>query len=109
MAAKKQNSTSSQPRVVYREFGDEDLVAEVLEDLPPQEHRLKIRATRKGKGGKTVTEITGWQVGDDTLQGLAKRLKNQCGSGGTVKENCIEIQGDHCIQVRQILSELGYI
>jgi translation initiation factor 1 len=105
MAAKKSNTE----KVVYREFGFEEAEAEQEPaDLPPQQHNLRIQATRKGKGGKTVTEVTGWQVSDETLQKIAKQLKNQCGSGGTVKDGSIEIQGDHRPKILEILLGLGY-
>jgi translation initiation factor 1 len=104
MAAKK----TDKARVVYREFGIEEPEFEAEAELPPQQHNLKIQATRKGKGGKTVTEITGWQVQDETLQKIAKQLKNQCGSGGTAKDQSIEIQGDHRTKIQEILTQLGY-
>ena len=97
-------------RVVYREFGtpEEDDSEQKEIDLPPQQQNPRIQVTRRGKGGKTVTEVTGWQVSDDTLQKIAKQLKNQCGSGGTVKDGSIEIQGDHNQKILQILLSLGY-
>lgn len=105
MAAKKPETG----KVVYREFGvNEDAEELAPVDLPPQQHNLKIQATRKGKGGKTVTEVTGWQVSDETLQKIAKQLKNQCGSGGTVKGESIEIQGDHRPKILEVLLSLGY-
>jgi translation initiation factor 1 len=105
MAGKKQETG----KVVYREFGVNE-EAELPEpvDVPPQQHNIKIQATRKGKGGKTVTEVTGWQVSDETLQKMAKLLKNQCGSGGTVKDGAIEIQGDHRPKILEVLVGLGY-
>jgi translation initiation factor 1 len=105
MAGKKQETG----KVVYREFGTTEEIADMEPvDLPPQQHNIKIQATRKGKGGKTVTEVTGWQVSDETLQKIAKQLKNQCGSGGTVKDGIIEIQGDHRPKILEILVGLGY-
>jgi translation initiation factor 1 len=105
MAGKKQETG----KVVYREFGVNG-EAELPEpvDVPPQQHNIKIQATRKGKGGKTVTEVTGWQVSDETLQKMAKLLKNQCGSGGTIKDGSIEIQGDHRPKILEVLVGLGY-
>jgi translation initiation factor 1 len=65
-----------------------------------------VRVTRetKGRKGKCVTLITGLQLSLDGLSDLARNLKRKCGSGGTIKEGTIEIQGDH----RDILvAELG--
>jgi len=65
-----------------------------------------VRVTRetKGRKGKCVTLVTGLQLSDDRLSDLARDLKRKCGSGGTIKEGTIEIQGDH----RDILvAELG--
>ncbi len=67
-------------KIAYREFGEEEPEAEVSE-LPPNQHKLKIEASRKGKGGKTVTIVSGFQVSPETLISLTKTLKNQCGAG----------------------------
>jgi translation initiation factor 1 len=63
---------------------------------------------RKGRGGKTVTVITGVNSDDGVLSTLAQQLKKLCGSGGTIKDGAIEIQGDHCDKVQAKLVELGY-
>jgi translation initiation factor 1 len=63
---------------------------------------------RKGRGGKTVTVIDGVLGNQAELNMLAQQLKKLCGSGGTVKDGAIEIQGDHCEKVMAKLSELGY-
>ena len=69
---------------------------------------VRVRRERKGHGGKTVTVIDG-VIGSSTgLAALAQQLKKFCGSGGTVKDEVIEIQGDHCEKVMAKLSELGY-
>jgi len=65
-----------------------------------------VQASRKGRKGKTVTVISGFQAKPETLATLLKQLKTQCGSGGTVKEDTIEIQGDQ--KLVQLLAQLGY-
>ncbi len=101
----------SKPKVVYREFGapePEDNSDLPVVDLPPQQQNLRIQASRKGRKGKTVTVISGFQVSPETLTSLVKQLKNYCGAGGTVKDNEIEIQGDCAQKTLQFLSKLGY-
>jgi translation initiation factor 1 len=56
---------------------------------------IRVRRESKGRGGKTVTVITGIPGGDEAVRGIARELKRRCGSGGTVKDGTIEIQGDH--------------
>ncbi|MFM6404615.1 MAG: translation initiation factor, partial [Microcystis sp.] len=63
---------------------------------------------RSGRAGKTVTIVTGFQCHTETLTKLLKQLKTACGTGGTVKENTIEIQGDNRQKILQILIESGY-
>ncbi|MCM1982810.1 translation initiation factor [Lyngbya confervoides] len=105
MAKKK----SSRDRVVYSEFGLEAATDRPSQpDLPPNQQTLKIEASRKGRGGKTVTVISGFQQAAAVTQALAKQLKNHCGSGGTVKDGGIEIQGDHRAKVKAFLDNLGY-
>ena len=69
---------------------------------------VRVRRERKGHGGKTVTVIDGVIGSDAELTTLAQQLKKLCGSGGTVKDGVLEIQGDHCDKVMAKLSELGY-
>ena len=95
-------------KIAYREFGDEEPDTASTEELPPNQHSLKIQASRKGKGGKTVSIVSGFQVSPETLQSLTKQLKNQCGTGGTMRDNEIEIQGDHRQKLFEILTKLGY-
>jgi translation initiation factor 1 len=63
---------------------------------------------RKHRGGKTVTVITGVPANQNEIAVLAQQLKKLCGSGGTVKDGVIEIQGDHCDKVQAKLTEMGY-
>ena len=69
---------------------------------------VRVMRDRKGRGGKTVTVIDGMMGSEAELTTLAQQLKKLCGSGGTVKEGIIEIQGDHCDTVQAKLSALGY-
>lgn len=69
---------------------------------------VRIMRDRKGRGGKTVTIIGGVMGSEVELATLAQQLKKLCGSGGTVKDGNIEIQGDHCDKVQAKLSALGY-
>lgn len=110
MAAKrKPNAGDSAPRVVWQEFGEPSAAMQkAVPDLPPNQQSLRVQTTRKGKGGKTVTVISGFQASAETLAKLLKQLKNQCGTGGTVKDDTIEIQGDHRQKLVQLLTQLGY-
>jgi translation initiation factor 1 len=69
---------------------------------------VRVMRDRKGRGGKTVTVIDGVIGSEAELTTLAQQLKKLCGSGGTVKNGNIEIQGDHCDKVMAKLSALGY-
>lgn len=115
MSTSKRKSSEPQPspgnRYAYQEFGTDsnpDALERAVPELPPNQQNLRVQATRKGRKGKTVTVITGFQAKPETLNSLLKQLKTQCGTGGTVKENEIEIQGDHTQKLVQILTALGY-
>ncbi len=100
-------------RTVYSEFGSASsstnpALQRAVPDLPPNQQDLRVQASRKGRGGKTVTIITGLQHSPDKLKDLAKKLKAQCGTGGTVKDDTIEIQGDHAQKLVEVLTSLGY-
>jgi translation initiation factor 1 len=101
---------SAQDRVVYSEFGTPALEPNAIArpEIPVSQQTLKIQAERKGRKGKTVTVITGFQAQPSTLADLCKQLKGQCGAGGAVKDNQIEIQGDQRQSAQQFLTKLGY-
>lgn len=63
---------------------------------------------RKGRGGKTVSIVKGVMHPPAGRDALLKLLKTKLGTGGTIKDEDIEIQGDHRDQIVEILTELGY-
>lgn len=66
---------------------------------------IRISRESKGRKGKGVTLISGFELPESDLKALAKKLKALCGSGGTVKNGVIEIQGDHREQIKQELDK----
>ncbi len=64
---------------------------------------IRIRREAKGRKGKTVTTVSGFKLDADELRNLAAQLKRRCGTGGSVKDGIIIIQGDHR---ETLLSEL---
>jgi translation initiation factor 1 len=69
---------------------------------------VRVSRQTKGRGGKTVTLVKGVALDAMALAALGKQLRTACGSGGTVKDGVIEIQGDHCDLVTATLSKMGY-
>jgi translation initiation factor 1 len=68
----------------------------------------KLRMEKAGRGGKTVTVVYDLPRNDAFLKDLGQRLKRECGTGGSVTENTIELQGEMRDRVRGILQRLGY-
>lgn len=69
---------------------------------------VRIRREKKGRGGKEVTVISGLGLTPDKLKALAKKLKSSCGTGGSVKEGTIELQGDKTAQAQTALEQQGF-
>lgn len=69
---------------------------------------VRIRRESKGRKGKGVCVIEGLPLVGKDLQDLCKTLKKKCGTGGTVKNNLIEIQGDHREALQKEIAALGY-
>ena len=69
---------------------------------------VRIRREVKGRRGKTVTTISGLPLLDDELRELASRLKRRCGTGGSLVDGIIVIQGDHRNVLQKALEEMGY-
>ncbi len=78
------------------------------EGPPSGDGIVRVRRESKGRGGKTVTVVTGLPLGAEALKALAGELKRRCGTGGTVKEWTIEIQGDHLDLLVAELQRRGY-
>lgn len=71
--------------------------------------RVDIKRTTAGRGGKTVTLVTGFVgIGLPEKEALCKKMRSACGCGGTVKDGAIEIQGDQRDTIARILSEAGF-
>ena len=68
---------------------------------------VKVRRETKGRGGKTVTTITGLALNKDQLKELLGHLKRKSGSGGAEKDGVLEIQGDHCEGIITELAKRG--
>jgi translation initiation factor 1 len=81
----------------------------VSRTLPPSEQTISIRREKKGRGGKQVIVMRGFQLATKDLDKLGKQLKKGCGSGGTVKQDgIIEIQGDHREKIAALLQKQGF-
>jgi translation initiation factor 1 len=69
----------------------------------------KLRMDKKGRGGKTVTVVYGLPQDEDFLKELSQALKRACGTGGTIVEGGVELQGDVRERVRDVLVQRGYV
>ena len=76
--------------------------------LPPHEQTVYLHRDSKGRGGKAVTLVKKLILSDEDMKELATKLKQVCGSGGTVKEGVIEIQGEHREKIAEALRKLGF-
>ena len=76
--------------------------------LPPHQQTAYLHRDSKGRGGKSVTLVKKLVLSETDLKDLAKTLKQVCGSGGTIKDDVIEIQGEHREKIAEALRKLGY-
>ena len=88
-------------------FEDVDPSA-ATETLPKNEQKLRVLLDKKQRAGKVVTLISGFIGAPDDLEALGKQLKTKCGTGGSVKEEQILIQGDYQTKIITWLKEWGY-
>jgi len=111
MAKKKLNSLSELGGFVFSTNDNEDFSSytkKLNQTLKPNEQYLEAHFSNKGRGGKTVTIITGFQGTAKELKQLGKIIKTKCGVGGSTKEGEIIIQGKFRDKIIQILEKDGY-
>lgn len=77
--------------------------------VAPGDGVVRVSRETKGRGGKAVTLVRGLALDAAALVDLGKQLKAACGSGGTVKDGVIEVQGDHCDKVMALLKARGHV
>ena len=76
--------------------------------LLPQQQTVYLHRESSGRAGKAVTLVKKLILSEDDLKALAKKLKQECGTGGTVKDGVIEIQGEQREKIANVLQKLGY-
>ena len=76
--------------------------------LPPQQQTVYQHRDSSGRAGKAVTLVKKLILSEEDLKALAKKLKQECGTGGTIKDGVIEIQGEHREKIAAVLQKLGY-
>ena len=75
----------------------------------PKAGKVQVVVENKGRGGKTVTVLRALPLDGAALLLLAKDLRSACGSGGTVKDGVVEVQGDHRDKVAALLRSRGLL
>ena len=83
-------------------------VCHLKKSRPAGDGIVRVSRQTHGRGGKAVTVITGVPLEAAALSALGKQLRAACGSGGTVKDGVIEVQGDHCDKVMAVLQAQGW-
>ncbi|TQV86293.1 stress response translation initiation inhibitor YciH [Exilibacterium tricleocarpae] len=98
---------SKNSRLVYSTDTGRIKPAETAPTAPAGDGTVRIRRETKGRKGKGVTTVSGIELPAAELKTLAKQLKQLCGTGGSVKDGVIEIQGDHRQTLKAALEQRG--
>jgi translation initiation factor 1 len=106
MTADKSRLVYSTDKVVPR--NDTPSVKAPKETIHASQQRVCVRLERKGRVGKSVTLIEGLQISAKDREALLKQLKARLGTGGSLKNDVLEIQGDHRETIIVLLHEMGY-
>ncbi|WP_310631347.1 translation initiation factor Sui1 [Paraburkholderia sp.] len=80
----------------------------IAQTQAPGDSVARVLRETKGRGGKCVTVVRGLALDPVALASLGKQLRTACGSGGTVKDGVIEVQGDHCDRIIEALKKSGH-
>ena len=105
------NDWKSRLGVVYStnpDFSYDSDEEESVETLSVAQQRLIVMIEKKQRAGKQVTVVKGFVGKEGDLEDLGKRLKTKCGTGGSVKDGEILIQGDFRDRVVSLLTTMGY-
>ena len=108
-----QNVWKSRLGVVYStnsefNYTNDDVSHDSEETPPPGKQRLIVSIDRRNRGGKQVTLVLGFIGREEDIEELGKLLKNKCGTGGSVKDGEIIIQGDFRDRIVLLLKSMGY-
>ena len=105
------NDWKSRLGMVYStnpDFQFETQEEEIIDTLPKNQQKLRIKIEKNGRKGKTVTLVTGFIGTEDDLKDLGKILKTKLSTGGSTKDGEIIIQGDVKLKVIDLLKAEGY-
>ncbi|MBD8081698.1 translation initiation factor [Chryseobacterium caseinilyticum] len=81
---------------------------EMPEEAFKQKEPLVCKFEKKGRNGKPVTIVEGWEGSDEDLKKISKKIKTTLGIGGSEKDGTIIIQGDNRDKIMDILKEMGF-
>lgn len=108
MSKKKINSFGGLVYSTDPNFKLPDNTSDEQETITPAQQKLRIILDKKQRAGKAVTLVTGFEGKETDMEDLGKKLKSFCGTGGSVKDGEIIIQGDNRDKVLQWLQKNGY-
>ncbi len=107
----KDNDWKKRLGVVFSTASDFDYQTDTEEEvqtLEAKSQKLRVHIEKNGRGGKTVTIVSGFVGSEDDLKELGKALKSKCGVGGSAKDGEVLVQGDFKQRVIEILRTMGY-